>query len=269
MHPLTRVAVLSTNNHKGRSSGSSALAPHYVSSPSSCTSLQPTFLTTLPSQVISFLPETLRSIVGDGSIKGPAFYTPLLPIIGRSHPPSILPKPPSQPFKNPLRLFLMPDVALLLFFNAIPYSVFYGVTASISTLFADAYPFLNETDLGLCYLAIGGGMLLGSYMNGMILDREYQTIKRQLERRAREDAEKDGQKVNVEEQEEEDVTKEETFPIEYARFRLMPVYFGVFVAVCAGYGWCLQFKVNMAGPLILQVVRECSSCTLFFPKHGY
>lgn len=39
--------------------------------------------------------------------------------------------------------------------NGIIYSVFYGVTATISTLFEEAYPFLSETDIGLCFLAIG------------------------------------------------------------------------------------------------------------------
>ena len=162
-------------------------------------------------------------------------------------------KPPKRPFQNPLLLFLRPDVSLLLFFNAVLYAVFYGVTASISTLFSDIYPFLTETDIGLCFLAIGGGMLFGSWFTGIILDREYQKVKRDLERKCREDPECT---MRV-----EDVTKDENFPIEYARFRTMPAYLVVYVAACIGYGWCLDAKVNIAGPLILQIISTwiCSS----------
>jgi hypothetical protein len=59
----------------------------------------------------------------------------------------------SKKFQNPLLLLLHVDIALLLFINGIVYSVFYGVTASISTVFHDAYPQLNETELGLCFLS--------------------------------------------------------------------------------------------------------------------
>ena len=134
-------------------------------------------------------------------------------------------------------------------FNATLYAVFYGVTASISTLFDDIYPFLSETDLGLVFLAVGGGMAFGSWFNGMFLDKEYEKIKRKMERRCQEDPEC---KIKI-----EDVTKDENFPIEYARFRSMPVYVLVYTASCIGYGWCLSAKVNLAGPLILQIIRSC------------
>ena len=187
--------------------------------------------------------------MGDGSIKPPPFWRPLLPIIGRSKSgQNSTDRPPKSPYQNPLRLFLYPDVSILLFYNGVLYAVFYGVTASISTLFSETYPFLSETDIGLCFLAIGGGMLIGSWMNGAVLDHEYQRVKRTLERRVREDPES---KIKP-----EDVTKDENFPIEYARFRTMPAYFVVYVGCCAGYGWCLQNKVNLAGPLILQIISE-------------
>lgn len=202
-----------------------------------------------------FLPETLRSLVGNGSFKPGPVWRPLVPVFGRGKVGSSSGGPPKRPFQNPLRLFLYFDVDLLLFYNAILYSVFYGVTASISTLFSDAYPFLTETDIGLCFLAIGGGMLFGSWINGSILDREYQNVKRKMERRCREDPEC---KVRV-----EDVTKDEIFPIEYARFRTMPVYCAVYVACVAGYGWTLQAKTNIAGPLILQIIMGyCIICMM-------
>ena len=197
------------------------------------------------------LPETLRSLVGDGSIVPPPIYRPLLPIIGRNRVGTSDPseRPPRAKFTNPFRILFYPDVFILLSFNAVQNSLFYAMTASISTLFAETYPYLSETSIGLCFLAVGGGMLFGSWINGKVLDAEYQRIKRKLERRANEDPEYDVRP--------EDVTKDVNFPIEYARFRTMPIYFVIYVAVGIGYGWALQRGANIAVPLVLQIICEC------------
>ncbi|EKM49547.1 uncharacterized protein PHACADRAFT_214109 [Phanerochaete carnosa HHB-10118-sp] len=201
--------------------------------------------------VIMFLilPETLRSLVGDGSIIPPPIYRPLLPIIGRDRiggSDDDVERPPKAKFRNPFRILFYPDVFILLIFTGFLNALFYAMTASISTLFSVTYPYLSETTIGLCFLAIGGGMLAGSLVNGRVLDLEYRRVQRNLERRAREDPEYD---VPL-----EDVTKDEHFPIEYARFRTMPVYFVICVSVAIGYGWALQSKVNIAVPLILQII---------------
>ena len=62
-----------------------------------------------------------------------------------------------------------------------------------------------------------------------------------------------------------DVTKDEHFPIEYARLRTAPPFFAVFVIACIGYGWCLHSGVNIAGPLVLQVISEWSSVVPLSP----
>ena len=75
-------------------------------------------------------------------------------------------------FRNPFRLFLQPDILLLLILSAIGFAVSFGINASISSLFSAAYPFLNETQIGLCYLANGGGMIMASSVTGRLLDWE-------------------------------------------------------------------------------------------------
>ncbi len=188
-------------------------------------------------------------MVGDGSVPPPKSYRPVIPIIGRTQQsPNYASRPPPRGFANPLRLFLYPDVTLTLLFNALVYSLFYCITATISTLFQTTYPFLTQTSVGLCFLAIGGGSLLGGVVNGEMLDWDYRRVKQNLVRKLEQDPEK---KISP-----EDVTKEEHFPIEYARLRLMPIIFVIFAAACAGYGWCLQAKVSLAGPLILQFISE-------------
>ena len=181
---------------------------------------------------------------------------PLIPVVNRKHKDGVAvptERPPKRGFHNPLKLFLYPDVTLLLLFNGVVYAVFYGVTTSISVLFQATYPYLSETEIGLCFLAIGGGMLFGGVIVGRIIDREYNLVKAQMI--AASEKETDPEKrIRI-----EDITKEENFLIERARMRLMPLYLAIFVAMCIVYGWLLDAKVNIAGPLIIQIVCESSS----------
>ncbi|KAG2155612.1 major facilitator superfamily domain-containing protein [Suillus clintonianus] len=196
--------------------------------------------------MLMFLPETLRRLVGDGSVIPSPFYRPLVPLVGKGRVNRDAPKPPKRTLNNPLRLFFYLDVLNLLVFNAILYAVFYAVNTTISTLFATRYPFLNEIDIGLCFLAIGGGMTIGTFVSGKMLDVDYQRTKTRLVKKAEEDPEK---RIRP-----EDVTKEENFPIERARLRMVPIFTAIFVLTCAGYGWSLERKTNIAVPLILQII---------------
>lgn len=53
-----------------------------------------------------------------------------------------------------------------------------------------------------------------------------------------------------------DVDFVENFPIEMARLRTIPVYSFFFVVVLLEYGWCVQAKVNISGPLIMQFLSK-------------
>jgi hypothetical protein len=109
----------------------------------------------LPSD--SFLPETPRSLVGNGSVPPPAISRPVLPLIGRraAKLTSTSPLPRTRkPFQNPLRLLFNPDILILLNFNGLVCAVFYAVSASIATTFHETYPILSQTQLGLCYLGV-------------------------------------------------------------------------------------------------------------------
>jgi hypothetical protein len=47
-----------------------------------------------------------------------------------------------------------------------------------------------------------------------------------------------------------------------ARLRLVPLLITIMAVVSAAYGWCLEKKVNIAGPLVLQFVSEYWSLNL-------
>lgn len=201
--------------------------------------------------VNSFLPETLRLLVGDGSITPSKMHRPLILMVGAGRRNATAKLAPFPPFSNPLRILTYLDVMNLLILNGVIYSLFYAVTATVSILFQTTYPFLNETDTGLCFLAIGGGTVIGGLSAGNLLDRDYRKMKEQIAREASTDSERP---VSAER-----IIKDDNFPIERARMRMVPFHLIVYTACCAGYGWCLEKKVNIAVVLVLQVICKCSS----------
>ncbi|PPQ79104.1 hypothetical protein CVT25_002897 [Psilocybe cyanescens] len=190
--------------------------------------------------IILFQPETVRHIVDSGRDSLFLVYRPVLPVIGRkdapSRPLSVQLSPVKIP-RNPFGLFLQPDIALLLYMNGVAFAIFYGVLVTVSSLMLPAYPFLTETTLGLCFLSVGGGTIIGSAISGRVLDREFRRVRLRIEA-----AHSDSAAVD----------REENFPLEKARLRLTPYLIIICAAACAGYGWCLQQKVHIAVPLILQ-----------------
>ena len=166
-------------------------------------------------------------------------------------------RPPRKRFVNPLFLLFYPDVLVLLTFNGTYYTVMYGVTASLSVIFEDVYPNLTQTDIGLCFMALGGGMLIGSWLSGKLTDSYYRKVRDDFIRQARSNTEKDIDAKALE--------KDPAFPIEKARLQILPCIMLVYTGCVVGYGWVLQSRVTIAVPLILQFISRFISRTLL---HG-
>jgi hypothetical protein len=162
----------------------------------------------------SLQPETLESVIVKGRNRIPFLYHPVIPIIGRhaTQELTVAREVSIKVFRNPFRLFLQPDILLLLGVSAIANSVFYGINTSISSLFLAAYPFLDETKIGLCYLAVGGGMIIGSSIMGRVLDWEYQTFRKKTETPI---AALGLTTTST------DITKKKSFPLEQVRYRFL------------------------------------------------
>lgn len=182
-----------------------------------------------------FLPETLRSIAGNGSIPVPRIQRAIIPIVGQkatkeAFDPETRTKPKHS--VNPFVLFSYPDVIVLLTFTGLVYAVNYTITATISSSFAKIYPHLSETVLGLCYLPVGAGMIIGSTLTGKMLDWEYARIKARCG---------------------------DNFTIEHARLRIMPFYLSLFIVCVIAWGWTIQATAHIAVPLILGVLLGWTS----------
>ena len=203
----------------------------------------------MPSPLSRFLPETLPAIVGDGSIPAGWIYTPLISVIGRHR---IIRKfdelPPRKPFTNPLSMFTYPDIFVLLIVNGTSFTVMYGVTTSLSVIFADIYPHLTQAEIGLCFLPIGGASIVGSWVSGKLSDHYYGRIRDDILRQARSNSES---YMDV-----DALDKDLTFPIEEARLRMLPLVIFVYTISVIGYGWALESRAPIAVPLILQISSE-------------
>lgn len=126
------------------------------------------------------LRETLRSLVGNGS--GHANPTPTQWLLRhrKGHVDSIDLSRFSQ-FPNilkPLTYAFQLDVGLCLIFNGMSYAVFYSILATYSRLLETVYG-LNELYTGLCYIPTGIGCIVGSLLEGRILDRDFQIVAKQ------------------------------------------------------------------------------------------
>jgi len=141
--------------------------------------------------------------------------------------------------------------------------MFSGVTATTSTLFLAAYPSLSESEIGLCFLAIGSGMVIGGPITGKLMDRDWRKMERRYEHIdsdladaetgaavSRGVSEGDGKRKSRKVKDKNDL------PIEKTRMRGIPVYFMVLIGCTMGYGWCVEQRVHLAVPLVLQFFSE-------------
>ncbi|KAK2016928.1 MFS general substrate transporter [Colletotrichum eremochloae] len=204
---------------------------------------------------VRFLPETLRSLIGNGSVSPGGVYMPLVPVVGRPRRKDRTPARSKQAggdggatrsSLNPFVILVYPDVAITLAFTGVVHAVNNTVVTTVASSFADVYPWLSETALGLCYLPTGFGMIVGTMLTGKILDWDYARIKRRVEA-------SDGGSSS---------SGGVLFPKEYAPLRTMPVLLVLFSGAVVAWGFCVDRGVHIAVPLVLQVVLGYTSMAI-------
>ncbi|KAG8934506.1 hypothetical protein FRC01_002238 [Tulasnella sp. 417] len=205
--------------------------------------------------IVLIMPETLRRVVGDGTIRAPPWGRPILPLfplIRRQRKAS--PADPSEASKktkiNPFLLFKEPDVIFILVANGLVYGLVVGIQASSSLLLQTAYPYLSLYEIGLCFLPLGAGCLISSLVTGKLLDWQYKRDRRLWEIRKKREREEAGEKVDSPWSEEDELT----FPIERARLKLGTFYTVSVCVVSIGYGWVLDRYGPLPVALILQFI---------------
>lgn len=197
--------------------------------------------------LIGLLPETLRSIVGNGRTPPKtrmaqyplAIYRRHTSIkLPEGHPP-VLPPAKKIDVTGPFRILIDRRAAPIIMFAATYFAVWQMSITSMSTIFETRYG-LSETQIGLSFIANGAGAILGTIITGRLLDIEYRRIQTQL----------DEQKIQ------DPAAPTPPFPIERARFRLLPFYALFQCISILVFGWTTQYpaRVPLAIPIITTFV---------------
>jgi predicted MFS family arabinose efflux permease len=138
--------------------------------------------------ILLFLPETCKTIVGNGSIPAQGWNRSWMSYLSgapaekqssdadEEHAISEITSPSRtknfmafipNPWKS-VRLLFEKDTSLVLSLSGMFYMAYYIVQASIPTSLSQIYHY-SAADIGLCYFTIGLGVALGGYINGSIL----------------------------------------------------------------------------------------------------
>ncbi|KAJ5646090.1 major facilitator superfamily domain-containing protein [Penicillium lividum] len=202
--------------------------------------------------IVLLLPETARSIVGDGSIPTRGINRPLITVLvpkvtSNSHPdPS---RKERRRFPNPLmslKLIRHPNTAIILVSYGINYTVYSCLQATLSSLFVEIYH-VSGVVSGLIYLPFGIACAVAAFATGKLLDRNYRITATE-------------RGIPVDRRKAESLSD---FPIERARLRTLKLFVAISAALIMGYGWLLWAHTSMAGPLVLQFFIGLSIQSLF------
>jgi hypothetical protein len=189
------------------------------------------------------MPETARAVVGNGSVPPPTWQLSLIQLLsprrkGKNAPPvdaSTVSRGRRRP--NPLestKIAGQKGAGLILWYGALLYSGYFIVLSTLSPQLETRYGF-NSLQIGLCYLPLGFGSLTSRWTVGRILDKNFHRLAR-----------KHG--IPIIQNRQQDISK---FPVEHARLQVsIPLIYAA-CAVVVAYSWVMQYKTNLAGPLVM------------------
>jgi MFS family permease len=207
--------------------------------------------------ILMLLPETLRSIAGDGTVRLTGIHRPFIYKF-QPHPEAMQARD-MEPKKKvtftsvvaPLRFLFEKDVFTTLLFGSIVYAVWSMVTSSTTALF-QAHFGLNNLEVGLAFLPNGAGCVAGSILTGYLMDYDYRTIERQYRQaKGLTDPAVKLDKKNLAD-----------FPLEKSRLRNIWWIVLIFVITTTLYGFSLRLN-HLAAPLILQFFIAYSATAVF------
>ena len=200
--------------------------------------------------LLLFLPETLRSLVANGSLVplNPLTKYPLniyrkLSKVEWDHeaPLPQLAARKSIGILSPFRILISKFTTPIILFLAIYYAVWQMSITAMSSLFKSRYG-LGEMQIGLTFIANGVGSMVGTLVTGKILDLDYRRVKAKYELQSDVEA---GISSKI-------IVCQEDFPIEKARLRLVPLFSGLQCLSILLFGWTIQYPhhVHIAVPIV-------------------
>jgi multidrug resistance protein len=210
--------------------------------------------------VVLFFPETCRKVVDDGSVPPPRWswcylntkiekrfiaQGQQLPYEKRDE----MARNRKLGFPNPLdtvKIVFTKEAGFILLYIGMVCCGYYATITLIPSQFGTVYGF-NQLQISLCYLPLGVGSLLAAFIRGRIIDSRYRYHAKRLNMSLQ-----FNRHVNL-----------SHFPIEKARIEVAIPTLILGTGCMIGFGWMIQYKVNLSGPLILLfVIGFCTSASL-------
>ncbi|KAG2218881.1 hypothetical protein INT45_003948 [Circinella minor] len=202
--------------------------------------------------IFFFVPETLRSLVGNGSIyANPTPSQWIKQKLSKENTRKPKAQRPHKKIPNFLEPFLVlryPDICISLVINGLFTAIMYCFMTTTPTHFTTIYG-LNELQVGLCYLPYGLGCVIGASVSGWLINRDFRTIAGK-EGIAPDEVKKSG-KLAL------------NYPIHRARLHSAWVLMTFGIGVTIVYGWTLYKEVHLAVPVILQFLAGVSMTPIF------
>lgn len=229
---------------------------------------------TLAAMVLA-LPETNRTLVGNGGVRPPPYSHPLVKGIMRpwkqNRGPSVLGEARKRRISNPIKSLVMlgrKDTAVSIIAGSILYMNYSCIHASLSSSFITVYG-LDQLEAGLIYLPFGIGAIISTFMSSKWIDHDYRVTAR-------------AHGLPINRVSGDDLTN---FPIEEARMRsIFAPALSALVSVVV-YGWLVEKKTvsptpattaapsrtdreqHLAAPLVVLFVIGWSIQTCFNVRH--
>ncbi|PLB46210.1 MFS general substrate transporter [Aspergillus steynii IBT 23096] len=200
------------------------------------------FAFTILTAVLILLPETCRAVVGNGSILPPKWNRPVSQLVSRASRPASPQYDTLTSFKakpgpwNTLKLMRQKETAATICFSAIMYSGYISITTTLPFELGRHYRY-NNLQIGLCYLAYGGGSFAARWTAGPLTDWNFRRLARRL-----------GFGIFASGLKKYDLVD---FPLEKARLQVaFPFAYMASIFVVA-YGWVLEYEVTVAASLVM------------------
>lgn len=134
------------------------------------------------------------------------------------------------------RYLLELDVALAALCFGCQYTALYCLLTTFPSLL-ETYYNLNQLEIGLCFLAQGLGGIMGSVLEGHLLNRDFRIAAR-----------KHGLS--------ETAMPDPDFPIFHARLRSAWIKVGLIQVSIFSYGWCFEYHTHLSVILVLHTIGK-------------
>lgn len=200
----------------------------------------------------TILPETCRKVVGNGSIPPQKWNMSLISYINlRSRHKAGLDDTkqlavtykPRIKLLNSVRILFDKESGLLLLYSGILFSGFYMVITGFPSQLQQGYNY-NTLQIGLCYMPSGFGSLSAAFVVGRIQDWNFRRHAKRLG-------------IVIDKKKQQDLVN---FPIELSRIQVTMPLVACACVVIIGFGWVMQYRTSLAGPLIfLYISTFCLS----------